>query len=275
MRSTSSPIVLIWARLRQLRGRSERSSSSMRRSRSGEPRGAPGVAQLETLGGLFEVGHQGDQVAQGVTGRGQRLSGRDGAVGLDVEHEAVVVGRLLHPDRLDVEGHPVHGREDRVDRDDADGRGALVLVGRGVTPPPLHGHVDGQAALGVDGGDVQLGVEHLDVGRELEVGRGGVGRDPHVEAQGHRLVGVHPDQQVLEVQDDVGDILFDTRQRRELVQRLVEAQLGDGADRGWTRAACGAASCPAWYRSPGRAGRWRSAGGCSALRRRSRRSAVG
>src|ERR1700728_2078504 len=35
--STSSPIVLIWARFRQLRGRSERSSSSMRRSR---PRGA-------------------------------------------------------------------------------------------------------------------------------------------------------------------------------------------------------------------------------------------
>src|SRR5581483_7257720 len=36
VRSTSWPIVSIWARLRQLRGRSERSSSSIGRSRSSD-----------------------------------------------------------------------------------------------------------------------------------------------------------------------------------------------------------------------------------------------
>ena len=165
MRSTSSPMVLIWARLRQLRGRSERSSSSMRRSRSGEPPVVrAGLAELEALGRLLEVGHQADQGAQGVAGRGQGLARGDGAVGLDVEDQAVEVGRLLDPDRLDVEGHPAHRREDRVDRDDPDGRRALVAVGRDVAPAPLDRDVEGQAALGVQGGDVQVGVEHLDVG---------------------------------------------------------------------------------------------------------------
>ncbi len=227
VRSTSSPIVLIWARLRQLRGRSERSSSSMRRSRSGEPLVVtPVVAQLEALRRVLEVGHQAHQGAQGVAGRGQGLPGGDGAVGLDVEDQPVEVGGLLDPDRLDVEGHPVHRGEDGVDGDDPDGGGALVLVGRDVAPAPLDRHVDGQAALGVEGGDVQVGVEDLDVGRGLQVGRRGVARPALVEAQGDRLVGVHPDQQVLEVQDDVGDVLLHAGQGGELVQRLVEAHLG-------------------------------------------------
>src|SRR6202034_4359468 len=34
---------------------------------------------------------------------------------------------------------------------------------------------------------------------------------------------------VLEVQDDVGDVLLDPGQRGELVQRLVETELGHGA----------------------------------------------
>ena len=76
---------------------------------------------------------------------------------------------------------------------------------------------------------MQVGVQDLDVGRQLQIGRGGVRRPAHVEAQRDRLVGVHTDQEVLQVQDDVGDVLFDPGQRGELVQRLVEAQLGHGA----------------------------------------------
>ena len=112
------------------------------------------LAQLEALGLVLEVGHQADQGAQGVAGRGQRLAGRQRAVGLDVEDEAVEVGRLLDPDRLDREGHPAHGREDGVDGDDADGVRPLVALGRDVAPAPLDGDVHGQAALGVQGGDV-------------------------------------------------------------------------------------------------------------------------
>ena len=55
-----------------------------------------------------------------------------------------------------------------------------------VAPAALDGHVDGQAALGVEGGDVEVGVEHLDVGRELEVAGGDVAGPALVAAQGHR-----------------------------------------------------------------------------------------
>ena len=99
---TSSPTVLTWARFRQLRGRSERSRSSIGRSRSGEPLVAGAdVAQLEALRALAHVGDQADQRAQGVAGRRQRLPGRDGAVGGDVEDQPVEVGGLLDPGGLD------------------------------------------------------------------------------------------------------------------------------------------------------------------------------
>ena len=41
----------------------------------------------------------------------------------------------------------------------------LFAVGRHVAPAPLDGDVDGEAALAVEGGDVEVGVEDLDVGR--------------------------------------------------------------------------------------------------------------
>src|ERR671934_8490 len=82
--SMSWPMVSTWARFRQLRGRSDKSSSSIGRAGSGV---------------------DGDQ-----------------------------------PDR---------GR-------------ALAPVGREVAPTLLDGDVGGQAPLGVQGGDVQLGVQDLD-----------------------------------------------------------------------------------------------------------------
>ena len=121
-------MVLTWARLRQLRGRSDRSRSSIGRSRSGEPAVAVATSPSSRPCGL--VAHLGDEAhqrAQRVAGRGERLAGRDGAVGLDVEDEAVVVGGLLDAGGLDREGHPADRREDRVDRDHADGRRCALL----------------------------------------------------------------------------------------------------------------------------------------------------
>src|SRR5947209_6804028 len=90
------------------------------------------VAELEALGRVAHVGHEGDERAQRVARRGQCLLRGDGPVGLDVEGETVVVGCLLDARGLDREGHPAHRREDRVDGNDADRRRMLVALGRDV-----------------------------------------------------------------------------------------------------------------------------------------------
>ena len=82
-------------------------------------------------------------------------------------------------------------------------------------------------------------VEDLDVGRALDVAGGHRGGTAHVEAQRDGLFGLRGEHDVLEVQDDVGDVLGDTVDRVELVQCVVEAHRGDrGA---WDRRQQGAA----------------------------------
>src|SRR4029453_9229768 len=88
--------------------------------------------------------------------------------------------------------------------------------------------VDGDAAAAVERGKVQVLVEDLDVGRELDVTGLDVGRTPDVEAQGDGLVPGAGEHDVLEVEDDVGDVFDHTGDGVELVQRVVEAHLGDG-----------------------------------------------
>ena len=178
------------ARLRQLRGRSDRSSSSIGSSRSGDARRRRHLAELEARGARRDrSATSADQVAQRVAGRRQRVARRDRTVGLDLERELVVVGGLLDAGGLDRERHPAHGREDRVDRDETDGRRALVALGREVAAALLDGEVEGEAALGVDRGEVQLGVEDLDVGGGLDVAGGDLTRAARVEAQRDRLLG--------------------------------------------------------------------------------------
>ena len=155
----------------------------------------------------------------------------EGSVGLDLDDQLVEVGGLLDPDGLDRESHPTDRREDGIDRDDADGAGALVLVGRHVAAAPLDGEVHGDVALGVEGGDVLAWAQHLDVSTQLQVASRSGACALLVEADGHRLVAVDLEQEVLQVQDDVGDILLDARQGRELVEGLIEPHLSDGSTR--------------------------------------------
>ena len=186
------------------------------------------LAELEALRVVAHVGDEAHEGAQGVAGGGERLAGVDGAVGLDVEHEPVVGGGLLDAGGLDLEGHPAHRREDRVDRDHADGGAALVAVGGHVATALRHGDVDGQAGRLVQRGDVQVGVEDLDVAGLADVAGGDVGRALHVEPQGDGLLAVAHQHEVLEVEDDVGDVLGDTGDGVELVERIIEAELRDG-----------------------------------------------
>jgi hypothetical protein len=201
--------------------------------------GGAGLPELEGGGLLAHLGDERHQLGERVTGRRQRVARGDRTVGLDVEHEAVVVGVHLHAGGLHQEGDAPHGREDGVDGDHTDGVVALVAVGRQVATAPLHGEVQGQPGLLVEGGQVVPGVEHLDVGGGLDVGPGDVGRAPQVDAQGDGLVGDRGEHEVLEVQDDVGDILGDPVDGAELVQGVIESDGRDGGagDRRQERAA--------------------------------------
>ena len=97
---TSWPMVSTRARLRQLRGRSDRSSSSIGELEVGRRRVDGATSPSSRPAGLVaEVGDEADEVAQRVAGRRERVARRDRTVGLDLERELVVVGGLLDAGR--------------------------------------------------------------------------------------------------------------------------------------------------------------------------------
>ena len=76
---------------------------------------------------------------------------------------------------------------------------------------------------------MHVGVEDLDAGGQVDVlGRdlAGAGDDQRRLDLGR--VGVHAADDALEVQDDVGDVLGDALDRRELVGDALDAHAGDG-----------------------------------------------
>ena len=199
---------------------------------------------------------------------------RDGAVGGDVKHQAVVVGGLLDPGGLHGESNQADGAEDGVDGDDPDGRGPLVAVGRDITPAPFHGDVAGQAPLGVEGGQVKVGVEDLDIGGRLDVARGDRAR---ARASRRKVTGSS----------------VSTRRTMSLKLRMmsVTSSFTPGSvvnscrassKRTWVTAAPGMddsrvrrRDTPMVWPKPGSRARWRNVDDCLLLRRAVRRQGVG
>ncbi len=76
---------------------------------------------------------------------------------------------------------------------------------------------------------MQIGVEDLDAGRQVDV-LGGDLTGPGDDQRRLDLarVGVHPADDALEVQDDVGHVLLDALNGRELVRDALDAHARDG-----------------------------------------------
>jgi hypothetical protein len=145
-------------------------------------------------------------------------------LGLDVQDEPVEVGALLDSGGFHLVGDAQHGRVDRVDRNPADLLTRLLVLGGGdVTAAALDRQLHLQLALAVEGRDVQLRVVHLDARRRRDVGRGDRARTLLAQVHHHWLVVLGGDDQLLEVEDDVGDILLDPGHRGELVQHSLDA----------------------------------------------------
>src|SRR5579864_4145830 len=159
----------------------------------------------------------------------ERILRIDRAVGRDVEHELVVVRALTDARRLDRVRDAADGREDRVDRDDADRvlRPAIQL-GRVVPAAAADRPGELQPAAIREVRDLELRIEDLELGRRFDVGGGDGARallgDVHLDLG---RIAVQPGDEVLQVEDDVGDVLADARQRRELVRGPLDLDRGD------------------------------------------------
>src|SRR6187397_2572679 len=152
-----------------------------------------------------------------------RIARFDRAIGRDVEDELVVVRAQTDARGLDLVGDPANGREDRVDRDDADrGLGPAVQLGRDVAAATPDGERDLQLALVRDMRDLELR-ESLDVGGRDDAGA--LLGDVHLDL-GRRAV--QADDEALEVEDAVGDVLAHAGERRELVGDALDLHGGDG-----------------------------------------------
>ncbi len=201
-------------------------------------------ADVDALGLDVELAGQAEQLDQGLAGRGDRVAGTDRRLGLDVDDELVEVGALLDTGGLDLVGHLQHGAVDRVDRHAADlVVGTLVLHRGDVAAAALDDELHLQLALVGQGGDLQLGVVHLDTGGRGDVGGGDVTGAGLAQVHHDRLVVLGGDDDALEVEDDLGHVLGDALDGRELVQDGVDLDAGDrGArDRAEERTAQGVA----------------------------------
>src|SRR5665647_2028660 len=178
---------------------------------------------------LLDVREDRELADQDLGSLAERVLRVDRAVGRDVERELVVVGALTDAGGLDLVGDAAHGREDRVDRDHADGvlRAAVELGGH-VAPaaPDRQRHLQ-PAAVG-QVGDLELRVEDLELGRSLDVLRrddaGALRSDVHLDLRG---VAVQARDEVLQVENDVGHVLAHARERGELVRGPLNLHRGD------------------------------------------------
>ena len=166
---------------------------------------------------------------------------RDRAVGLDLEHEAIVVGVLAHAARLNQLGAATHGREERVNMDDADRVViALVVLVGDVAAAVADAHAHGEVTALGEGGDVVVGVHELKAGRDEEVRArhlaGSVDRDGRLALLDGILSLEH---QALHVQDDVGNILDHVGDGGELMLGAIDLNRlnGSALERGQQHAA--------------------------------------
>ena len=188
---------------------------------------APPAAAADAGELLATAGEQAELGDQDLRGARERLLRRDGAVGLDLDRQLVVVGHLTDAGVLHVVVDLPDRREDRVHRDDADGQLLRPLRGQ-VADAALDRevHLDGHV-IRVQRHQRLVRVDDLDV-RGLHDVRGrhraGSGLD---QLELDRMRGVALEPQLLDVEDDLGDVLLDTRDAAELVVDVADLDRRD------------------------------------------------
>ena len=169
-------------------------------------------------------------IAEQVGGQADRFLRRDRAVGPDFENELVVVGHLADARPFHVIVHAADRRMNGVDGNVAQRQIAVrIAIGDLVAAAALETRLELERAFLRQRGQVRRRVEDLDVRVLLEVGRGDDARSLLLEVERLGPFTVQLEGDLFEVEDDVGHILDDAGERRELVQHALDA---DSRDRG-------------------------------------------
>jgi hypothetical protein len=103
-----------------------------------------------------------------------------------------------------------------------------ILVGRDIAAAAFDDHFDIQLAVPVEGGNMNVRVQDLDVSVMDDVRRLGLGRALYLESYLFGLTPLDVEGDALDIQDDVGHILDNTWDCGELVQDALDAQGRDG-----------------------------------------------
>ena len=223
--------------------RTLKSSSSMRASGAPpRPRAKPPPPKpLSAAQPVRQFHELVERLLQDVRGPAQGVRRGQGAVGPNLQGQPLEVSLEADAGGLHAVGDLADRREAGPDGDDADDLAAFVLLFRqDVALALLHGHLHGELCVLVgQRGEIDLRVDDLDVAGTLDVRAGDhagafdVQMDhPRFRARavGGGLTGrvVDLNEQVLEVQDQLGAVFFDAANSRELMKYAVNLNGGDG-----------------------------------------------
>jgi hypothetical protein len=97
---------------------------------------------------------------------------------------------------------------------------------RNVAPATLDGELHRQRRALAQGGEVKVGVVDLDAGGSLDVGDRDSTRTGGPQVHGHGLVHLGADDDVLDVENEFGDVLGHAGNGAELVLHAIDADAG-------------------------------------------------
>src|SRR4030095_8526140 len=178
---------------------------------------------------LFEIDEDRHVIFDQLRGQADGEFRRDAAVGPDLEQQLVVICVLPQPCGLDVEIDLGDRGMNGIYGDVTDRQIVVeIAVSRDVTTPALNSHLDVQISALAHRGDVNVGVEPLNVIIQFDVARFHLPRFGARHANGLGFAGMEFERDLFKVEDDIGGILNDSRDRGELVQHAFDSHGGYG-----------------------------------------------